>query len=236
MSSVKKGRGVLYMVWGASHDHLLERSITSLKRQHPHLPVHVHRVTSEGEDLTSAIMLRHKTRMFEITPFENTLFLDADTVVLAPLDFGFEKAQSYGLACCICECPWARRYQGLKNRGDIIEYNTGVLFFTKAAQPLMYMWQKLSRTVDSRVSFMRRDGRIDTMQHNDQAAFAAAVEMTAFNPFVLPMNWNFRPRWHRSFFGPIKVWHDPSDPPRELLELNDYHADPDAVVVDVKLG
>lgn len=236
MVSDKKGRGVLYMVWGTSHDQLLERSIASLRTYHPQLPVHIHRLPSDAEDVTSALMLRHKTRMAEITPFENTLFLDADTVVLAPLDYGFEQAQQHGLACCICECPWARRYRGLKNRGDIIEYNTGVLFFTEKAQPLMYLWAQLSRTVDSSVSFMRRDGRIDTMQHNDQAAFASAVEMISFNPFVLPMNWNFRPKWHRSFFGPLKVWHDLSDPPLEVFELNSYHRDADAVIVDVKIG
>jgi hypothetical protein len=47
--------------------------------------------------------------MAAMTPFEETLFLDADTVPLGRLDFGFEQAQRFGLACCICEVPWARR-------------------------------------------------------------------------------------------------------------------------------
>jgi len=42
-------------------------------------------------------------------------------------------AIKHALACCICENPWARRYGGLQ--GDLVEYNTGVQFFTRAAKP-----------------------------------------------------------------------------------------------------
>ncbi|MDP6885212.1 MAG: hypothetical protein QF830_13855, partial [Rhodospirillales bacterium] len=43
------------------------------------------------------------------------------------------KGREVGLALCICECPWARRYGGLA--GDVVEYNTGVMFFTKRPGP-----------------------------------------------------------------------------------------------------
>jgi hypothetical protein len=67
--------------------------------------------------------------MLEVTPFEETLFLDNDTVVLGRLDYGFQKASQFGLA----------------------------------------------------------------------------IEQTGFLPFVLPQNWNFRSKWHRSWFGPMKL-------------------------------
>ena len=51
-----------------------------------------------------------------------------------------------------------------------------------------------------------------------------------FNPFVLPLNWNFRPIWHRSFFGPIKIWHDYSDPPLFFDELSEYYQKSDAII------
>jgi hypothetical protein len=97
------------------------------------------------------------------------------------------------------------------------------------------MWERLARTVDSSVDFLDKSGQIDTMKHNDQAAFASAVEMTGFNPFVLPLNWNFRPKWHRSFFGPLRVWHDPAEPPQDLLKFNEYHEDYNAVVVEIRM-
>ncbi len=68
------------------------------------------------------------------------------------------------------------------------------------------------------------------MSANDQGSFALAVEQTGFNPFVLPHNWNFRPLWHRSFFGPIKIWHDYSDPPPFFDEINAYYSKTDSVI------
>ena len=69
--------------------------------------------------------------MYEQSPYEETIYLDADTEVLERLDFAIEKAVQFHLACVICEAPYARRY--LKSiTGDTIEYNTGVLFFRKS--------------------------------------------------------------------------------------------------------
>ena len=102
-------RGVLYMTWGNEPRtaRALRRSIESLRRWHPELPVE----TVTGEDRGPFEGLLQKAAMLERSPFEETLFLDADTVVLGRLDFGFEKARQFGLACCICECPWAKRYR-----------------------------------------------------------------------------------------------------------------------------
>lgn len=213
-------RGVLYIVWGAFDRALLERSIASLKEHHPELPVHVER-------LPDGSTLFDKARMLDFTPFEETLFLDADTVVLDDLSFGFEKAMRHGLACSICECPWARRYAGLS--GDIIEYNTGVLFFTAKAAPLFAAWKQHVAAVDSSIVF-HYGGRLHRMPLNDQAGFAQAVEATGFQPFVLPYNWNFRPKWHKSWFGPIKVWHDYSPVPEALVRNNREQAKPDSIV------
>src|SRR5438876_9554670 len=99
-------RGVLYIKWGDVHE-MLDRSIESVKKYHPELGIHVHDCPG-GSDLLV------KAKMLDLTPFEETLFLDIDTVVLGRLDYGFEKARQAGLACCICECPWARRHRGLR--------------------------------------------------------------------------------------------------------------------------
>ena len=115
--------GVLYLVWGEYDGSALERSRQSLARVHPDMPVEV-------TELPVGSTLLEKAQMMEFSPFEETLFLDADTVVLDDLSYGFEQMRRFGLACSICECPWARRYTGLS--GDMVEYNTGVLFFTEA--------------------------------------------------------------------------------------------------------
>lgn len=63
-----------------------------------------------------------------------------------------------------------------------------------------------------------------------QAGFARAVEDSGFLPYVLPLNWNYRPAWYHSFFGPIKIWHDYGDVPPAIEELHRYHEQPDAMM------
>lgn len=213
-------RGVLFQVWGGRHDPVLDRALASLKAFHPELPVHVHRAESGG--------LLDKASMADLTPFDATLFLDADAVVMGDLSFGFDKAERHGLACCVCECPWARRYPSL--RGDAVEYNTGVLFFTRESRPVFDRWREAARTIDSSILHHAPDGTLRRMECNDQAGFAKAVEDAGFNPYVLPLNWNLRPAWHRSIWGPVKVWHDYRDPPSSLVERNLQQSRPDAII------
>ena len=182
----------------------------------------------EVKELGDGASLLDKAAMFEMTPFAETLFLDMDTVVLGNLDFGFEKARRFGLALCICECPWGRRYGGLE--GDIIEYNTGVMFFTEQAAPVFEAWKRLAPEIDSSIVF-KAGGELKRMPLNDQAGFAQAIEETGYLPHVLPQNWNFRPRWQKSWYGPLKIWHDYEPPPPPLLEHNAAQAAPDSIVV-----
>jgi len=209
------------MVWGEVGT-ILDRSIESVRQVHPELEVYVHRM-GEGASLLD------KSRMLEVTPFDETLFLDADTVVLDRVDHGFEKGVQYGLACCICECPWARSYGGLKQSGDMVEYNTGVIFFTRAAEKVFSAWKRIAPNLDSSMRFRMPDG-IHLMPNNDQASFAKAIEETGFNPFVLPLNFNFRPGYQNTFFGPIKIWHERSDPIPGLREWNQEQTGPEAVL------
>jgi hypothetical protein len=213
-------RGVIYVYWGDRIDSELKRSIDSLKRIHPELP-HTCFKLPQGSSLLN------KAGMAELSPYDTTLFLDTDTVVLDRLDFGFEMAERHGLACCINECPWARRYADIG--GDQIEYNTGVLFFTVTANPVFDAWKLRVASMDSSIVFTRGNQRL-TMSHNDQAGFSQAIADTCFNPFVLPLNWNLRPAWHKTFFGPVKIWHDRSEVPMQLRFWNEDQCHPKAII------
>jgi hypothetical protein len=213
-------QGAVYVVWGNVDEAVLARSIASVKIHHPELAVQVERL-ADGSTLLD------KARLLDLTPFDETLFLDMDTVVLGNLDFGFRKGREVGLVLCICECPWARRYAGLA--GDLVEYNTGVMFFTNKARPVFDAWRRVAAEVDSSIVF-QAGGEYVKMPLNDQAGFAKAVDETGFVPYVLPLNWNFRPRWHKSWFGPLKIWHDYAPVPDALLENNARQAEPDAII------
>jgi len=195
-------RGIVYIVWNRTGNPSLEatlaRSIASVQRIHPDLDVHIH-------DAPAKAGLLYKAGMFDLSPFEETLFLDADTVVLDRLDFGFEAAARHGLACCLCEAPYARRYVHAI-AGDLPEYNTGVLFFDRSprTQALFKAWATLAPSTDSRLPYTGPGGVTKVMPSNDQCAFALAIDQTHFNPYVLPQNWNLRPAWQHMVFGPSK--------------------------------
>lgn len=164
------------------------------------------------------LTLLEKSKMASLSPFESTLYLDADTVVLGNLDYAFERAEEFGLACCICECPWMRRYGA--ELGDLIEYNTGVLFFTNQSRPVFDAWQELAGVCPSQSHFVTDDGREFTMPYEDQSGFARAVRQCRCNPYVLPLNYNFRPGFHREFFAPLKIWHYRLNAPAALFDRN----------------
>ncbi len=235
-------RGVLYLHWGSDRT-ALDRSTASLKTHHPELPVHV-------ETLPATATLLDKASMFDRSPFEETCFLDHDTVVLGRLDFGFAQARRHGLACCICENPWARRYGGLSDRQNLVEYNTGVIFWVKNhyAKPpdfVFHEWSTQARKLDSSILFYAPlpassaggpRPALCRMPYNDQAAFALAIDRWEHAPAVLPLNWNFRPAWHRSWWGPIVIWHDYSEPPAEVLAFTTQQQRPGTVVEYRTLG
>jgi len=210
-------RGVIYIYWGDKVQKELDRSVNSISKIHPDLDIHLHKL--EEKDKPS---LLSKSKMAEITPFDNTLFLDTDTIVLDNLDYGFEASEKHGLACCICECPWARRFPTIQ--GDVIEYNTGVIFFTEQSRKVFDEWHMHSGSQPSSIVMYNHFNKDVTtkMPSNDQAGFAFGVKNSNFNPHILPMNWNLRPMWQKALFGPVKIWHDRSEVPELLHAWNEH--------------
>jgi hypothetical protein len=219
-------RGVLYIVWGKRAENALQRSIASLENIHPELSYEIVRLPTETDEFKG---LLEKSRIMADSPFDETLFLDADTIVLDRLDYGFAQAARFGIACCICECPWARRYRGLP-KDDTVEYSTGVIFFTREAQDVFDRWVDLTPQIDATIDHITMDGKLDIAPFQDQGAFVRAVAEWDRTPFILPLNWNFRPAFYRGFFGPIKIWHAYENLPLSLVQLNEYYRSPNAII------
>ncbi len=197
--SQPEGRGVLYMVWGDRCDPELERSLESARRWG--LATHVVR----GEPSASLVQ---KSTMYEQTPFEHTLFLDTDTVLLDDPSYGFEMAARHGLGVVISPAGNAAIHWHLNNApSDLVQYNTGVIFFSKRSpvHQLFETWRQ----------------RCDPTQRNDQPGFALAVHETGINPFVLPLMWNYRAAYGQGpIFGPIKIWHSRHPVPDNISTYN----------------
>ena len=222
-------RGVLLIAWesdSAAERALLDRAIASLRQFHPELSYHVAALPGGTPRLDKAGPLAR-------SPFETTLFLDGDAVVLGRLDFGFEMAERYGLACGLGDNPWRRRHVGMP--GDAVEYDAGVLFFDQRAAPVFEAWARLAPLVDLPVSQVV-GGKVALAPCDDRIGFTQAVELCGMVPFVLPLNWNLRPRWQRSFFGPVRLWCSHDAVPETLLASNRYYEGPDSVVQFHELG
>jgi lipopolysaccharide biosynthesis glycosyltransferase len=221
------------MVWGDAHRDALQRSVDSLRRWHPELPHAVREMPSDSTVLC-------KSRMCRLSPFEETLFLDADTVVLGRLDYGFDRADRFGIACTISANPWQRRYHKLPaNHPDAIEYSSGVVFFDKSFGRVGHSfdrWDEYSTRLrlDSSTRYEDDEG-VKEQAHNDQALFTLALATEWQNPCVLPQNWNLCPKWQKSFFGPVKIWHGTEPVPASLLAWNEEQSKEGAVIKAAQL-
>jgi hypothetical protein len=221
-------RGILYLVWGKGCDRLLERSIASVNHWHPELPVHV-------EKMPDGSNLHCKAEMYQRSPYDETLFLDADTVVLGRLDYGFRMAGPHGIALSVS--PWQRRFDKLPTHSnpslqpDATEYSSGVVFFTRDREigEIFDCWNTYA-DLDTSCSYQTHDGSIKRAARNDQALLSLAIHRNGFNPFVLPQNWNLVPKYHKQFFGEVKVWHDADNIPKSLIEWNKEQSKGDAVI------
>jgi hypothetical protein len=215
-------RGVLWMRWGETPG--LERSRASVKHWHPELPQHVAEMPADSTVLC-------KSKMYELSPFDETLFLDADTTVLGRLDYGFNIARAHCIAVTHSANPWQRRYYKMRVEPDDVEYSTGVVFFRKCGEIKRTFdeWSALSESADTRCKYANDAGATLEQLHNDQATFSMAM-WSNDRTFVLPQNWNFVPRWQKQFFGPLKIWHGLEDIPQSLLKWNEEQSKPDAVI------
>lgn len=232
-------RGILYLKWKGEFDvtNVLQRALASVRHWHPELPVEV-------VEMPAGSNLLCKAEMYDKSPFDETLFLDADTTVMGKLDYGFKQAEKHGIACCVNANPWQRRYYNLpRDHDDTVEYSSGVIFFKKdwescyggncdtaVVAEVFKRWGDLSfGRYDTRSRFVGPDG-VREMPVNDQALFSLAMQQLNFNPFVLPLNWNLYPKWQKHFWGEIKIWHGYDDIPTGVMKWNADQRETDAVI------
>lgn len=188
-------RGIIYIVWGKYNRDALARSIRSAEKYG--YDYQVFEVDDEGNGLA------HKTQMYDLSPFDTTLFLDADTEIRGDLRYGFEQAERHGMALCIApasNCYLASEPDIKKMMPyDLPQYNTGVIFWNNllSVKRVFKGWKEIALKCPSSAS-------------NDQPSFSLAVYDEGFNPYVLPRTWNYRAavRYEaKVIHGPVKILH-----------------------------
>jgi hypothetical protein len=223
----RRSRAVVHLAWG---DDFVDMAIASARsaarlgaaRILLTAPDNVHAAEKSGAfEMVSAIQTdswnhQLKSRLLELAPggFDSYLFLDADTLVLGDLDFGFAKAEQFGLAMAPAPKYNLTCYKGFDRviaAADIrispqLAYNAGVIFFSPTPQVrgVFEHWRRLCDTLGKPRNYLQ-----------DQGFLALAIEQCGFNPYVLPPVYNYRGNGEVAI-GEVLVWHSHHPLPPDL--------------------
>lgn len=144
---------------------------------------------------------KFRSKIYHLSPFEETLHLDADTLVLANLDFGFEMMERFNFVCTISPDSRCRFYGR-----EFPRYAPNVMFFKRcnAVNDLFDRWGKLMDSQRKEVEC-------------EDPFLSLACYKNEFNPHVLPLTWNYKPQWQPQLVhGTIRVWNSSEEVPIDI--------------------
>ena len=146
-------RGVIYVARGAEHVAAARHSAASVKRHMPDLPTCIWCGAGDdtaGFDMARAIpdgLTRPKVDLLPESPFEQTLYLDNDTLVTGPLDGAFRLLERFEMTGAQVVL-WHRPRHSRRWREDVPEafpeINCGVLLYrrTPAVVDFFRAWSR----------------------------------------------------------------------------------------------
>ena len=152
-----------------------------------------------------------KVFYYNLTPFDVTLYLDTDTIVINNIDFGFEAAKKHGIALTFAPATSFAEHWGLSYPSELPQYNGGVIFHSKKHHLYGSFWDWVEEAI--RKEYPDIDDRGRNPAFNDQSAMSAIIYERNISPYVLPYTWNLRPDFLMTAgFGLIRIWHSPHPP------------------------
>ena len=164
-------------------------------------------------DFTTTGLIR-KSELINHLPsgYDAMLLLDSDTIVLEDISFGFEMALKHGIAMAPCHHYGLESFWNFRDVMDVekhpqrgqLQYNTGVIFFrnTLDVRKVLELWRDLSQ-------------KNQHINKNDQPYFTLAMEMLGFNPYTLPITYNYRGSGD-VISGKVRIWHSHLKMPRNI--------------------
>jgi len=192
-------QGVVYVAYGDNAERCLFNSLASLKATNPGLDAAV--ITDRQIDGVRCIHRRDdhvgarlaRFDMVNLSPFEKTCYLDADTSVIASLEPGFHLLDAFDLALAVDGKYTVHYVAQLTNRSPfhrdevratvsdvgtpmVTLHNCGMMFFkpTDVVKRLFATWRE---------EWERFRGR-------DQLAFVRALNRNPVRMMTLPHHWN----------------------------------------------
>lgn len=185
-------RGVLYIAFGENFIKEALISAESVKIHNPDLSITIFsdkKISSEFINNSIVIEPKHiraKVDFIDQTPYEKTLFLDSDTVIVSSIIEEFSLLDKFDLAICH-DLARKRDYISsvISEYQDIpysfSEVNPGVIFFKKNENTLDFFnrWKKLFYQHHEKWPF-------------EQPTFRIALWQTNLKLYILPSEFNLR--------------------------------------------
>ena len=190
-------RGVLYIAFGSSYIEEVLRSARSVKKHNPDMHITAFfdkKVESDFVDEVKIIKVSHiraKVDYVHTSPYEQTIFLDSDTIVNRDITDMFDILSKYDFAICH---DLARKR---KNVSKIIpeykkipysfsEVNPGVMVFKncQSVRSFFKLWRKY---------FYKYIG----VWKYEQPTFRVALWESNLNFYILPVEYNIRSKANR---------------------------------------
>lgn len=191
--------GVIYAVYGDAALKEARDSVKSVKGLHPGLSIVI--ISDNNPGIKGTQFIYHedtdpgartaKLATYELSPFQRTLYLDADTVAISSLASGFNLLRYFDVALAIDLTTVA---QGVL--AGMLTYTEEERLATREALPTPHLTQYACGAIFFRKSdetarlFQAWRAEWLRFQWRDQGAFLRALYRTPIRYVALPTEWN----------------------------------------------
>jgi hypothetical protein len=187
------------------------QSVASLKRAMPDLPVTVFSQFPISSPLIERVVpvqpthdgFYDKTRLMRESPYDRTIFIDADILVVEPFPELFDLLDRFDCAATheeYVDTDWFQRYPRSDIPSSFPEFNTGLLLFKRSPQmdSVLKEWDALY------AQFIKEK---PDQQINDQPFFRVAIYHSEARVATLTREYNCKFRGQGYLNGPVKLLH-----------------------------
>jgi len=204
--------GALYIITkDPRYVDMLLTSAASLKKVMPELPITVFsEFPVQSPFIDKVVQVKStedgfydKTKLIRESPYERTLFMDADTYVVEPIPELFSLLDRFDCAATheeYCSTDWFNRYTRNDIPSSFPEFNTGILMIKRSArmERMLQDWEDLNK-----IYLQEKPG----LELNDQPFFRVAIYQNDVRMATLTREYNCKFRGQGYLNGPVKVLH-----------------------------
>tara|TARA_R100000008_G_C3568419_1_gene160533 strand:- start:66 stop:818 length:753 start_codon:yes stop_codon:yes gene_type:complete len=190
-------RGVLYIVFGDNFIKEMLISAESVKKHNPNMHITAFsdkKIKSEFIDKCVQIKVKHlrpKVDYVHLSPYDETIFLDTDTVVDRDITEMFEILEKYDFAICH---DLARKRKSVSN---IIPEYAQIPYSFSEVNPGVMVFKKCQAVDDFFKTWREYFYKYFNGWPYEQPTFRVALWKSKLNFYILPVEYNIRSKGNR---------------------------------------